>query len=127
MREDGGEVGHCGEDCEDAYECVEREWGADIHQSQDSANAANDQGSVERVPEAWRYFRNEWGERNSVVTCHCPEHTACCDVGSWNSHDIVDEENDEEGSGCWTRVTGCLVVDRGQGELVDGAREDIVN
>jgi hypothetical protein len=98
---------------------------ADIDTAENGAAAATDEGRVKGVAVGRGNAANDPGKGGGVVTGEGPQHAAAGYVGAWDGDEKIEEENGEEASGAGPGV-GRLEVDGGEGELNDGAVEDLI-
>jgi len=97
----------------------------DVDAAKNGAAAATDEGRVKGVTVGRGNATNDPGKGGGVVTGEGPQHAAAGYVGAWDGNEEIEEENGEEASGAGAGV-GRLEVDGGEGELDDGAIEDLV-
>jgi hypothetical protein len=98
---------------------------ADVDAAENGAAAATYEGRVKGVAVGRGNAANDPGKGGGVVTGEGPQHAAAGYVGAWDGNNKVEKENGEEASGAGAGV-GRLEVDGGEGELDDGAVEDLV-
>lgn len=125
MGKDGGEVGHGGQDGEDADEGIECRLRADEDATEDGRYAADAELRGEGVSEGWRDVADDFAERHGVVAGECPKHAACGYVGAGDGDDDVNKEDDEKTGGARDGAAGCLEIDSSKGEFGNRRADDV--
>lgn len=104
MRQDGREVGYGREDDEGAYEGVERRRGSNVDARQQGRDATTDERRIERVLPFCADLADEVGERRGSVARERPQHAPGRDVGSDQSAERGEPDDDDEAGRASGRV-----------------------